>query len=137
MRLTRREQTLLRVLTRSVLDEEGAIDLKKVLKVYLSLKKSKVPNKSKIIKSWFAKVKSRVDRSTLVIESAAALSGKEIDGIKTIFEKRIGRHLMVENRIRDDVLGGVRVHFEDEVWDASVASRLTQIETAIAGEENA
>lgn len=135
MKLTRKERTLVSFLVRAVVDENGEVDTQKVKEAYKILQKSEMSSRNKVINAWFGKVKTKIDSQTLFIDSAVELSGREIESIKKIFERKLDRKIVAVARVTDSILGGLRVRFGDEVWDDSLDSRLRQIGQVIEQSE--
>ncbi|GEM_PF-3215848 len=127
MKQTRKERALVSFLVHAVTDESGEVDTKKVKEVYTILQKSEMPSRNRVISAWFGKVKTKIDSQTLFIDSAVELSGRDIESIKKIFERKLDRKIVAVARVTDSILGGLRVRFGDEVWDDSLDSRLRQI----------
>ena len=127
MKLTRKENFLVSFLVRAVMDDSGEVDTKKVKEVYKILQKSEMPNRNRVVSAWFNKIKTKIDSQTLFIDSSVELSEREIESIKKIFERKLDRRIVAVARVTDSILGGLRVRFGDEVWDASLDNRLKQM----------
>jgi len=58
------------------------------------------------------------------IESAVALSEKERTALKAKLEKKTGKKILIDYRVRPEILGGVIVHLDHQVIDNSVRHQL-------------
>jgi len=59
-----------------------------------------------------------------LVESARALDAAELAKLATALGPRLGKELVLSNRIVPELIGGVRVVVESKMIDASVAGRL-------------
>lgn len=58
------------------------------------------------------------------VESALALGANEISELSAAIGARLGKEVMLENRINSDLVGGVRVFVDNRLIDYSVKGRL-------------
>ncbi|GEL08982.1 F0F1 ATP synthase subunit delta [Salisediminibacterium halotolerans] len=64
-----------------------------------------------------------------VVFSAKPLSESEKTAVAEAFAKRAGKaELMIENVVDEGIIGGIKVHIGDTVFDASVANQLNRIQ---------
>jgi F-type H+-transporting ATPase subunit b len=68
-----------------------------------------------------------------VVESAAELNGEILSDLGGAIESLAGRPLGISVQVRPDLLGGVRLRIGGQVWDASMAGQLEQLDAASAG----
>jgi F-type H+-transporting ATPase subunit b len=73
------------------------------------------------------------DGEAAVVETAAELEGEVLRDLGGAIESLAGRPLGIAVQVRPDLLGGVRLRIGGHVWDASMAGRLEELETASAG----
>lgn len=66
------------------------------------------------------------------IESAFPLSGQQLSDLVTVFEKKFGRKLNPIVTVNKELIGGVCVRIEDEVYDTSVRAKLHQLQQTLA-----
>ncbi len=59
-----------------------------------------------------------------IVESARALGAGEIASLATAFGAELGKRVTLENKVTDDVLGGVRVIVGSQMIDRSLRGRL-------------
>ncbi|QDU67348.1 F0F1 ATP synthase subunit delta [Engelhardtia mirabilis] len=59
-----------------------------------------------------------------VVESARPLSGEQLDELKTGLRARMGKEVLLDNRIVPDLVGGIRVIVGSSMIDYSVKGRL-------------
>jgi F-type H+-transporting ATPase subunit delta len=61
------------------------------------------------------------------VTSATALSPAQVDEIKSAFEKRTGKRIVVETAVDDDLIGGVVAQIGSVVYDGSIKSQLRRL----------
>lgn len=66
------------------------------------------------------------------IESAFPLSSQQLSDLVTVFEKKFGRKLNPIVTVNKELIGGVCVRIDDEVFDTSVRAKLNQLQQALA-----
>ncbi|MBQ7257709.1 MAG: ATP synthase F1 subunit delta [Abditibacteriota bacterium] len=85
-----------------------------------------------IIKDEFEKLHNEANSlSTLIVESVLELNEAQVSEIKSIMERKLSKKFTVETRINPELIGGVRLLFDDNVIDGSVKEKLSQIEEAL------
>jgi len=67
-----------------------------------------------------------------VVETAAELNGELLHDLGGAIESLAGRPLSVSVQVRQELVGGVRLRIGGHVWDASMAGRLEELESASA-----
>jgi len=81
-----------------------------------------------IIKEEYDKLYNEANSiSTLIIESVIKLSEEQINLIKEKMEKKLNVTLSTKNVINKDLIGGVRLLYNDIVIDGSVKTKLSNI----------
>ena len=79
-----------------------------------------------IIKDEFEKLHNEANSlSTLIVESVLELNEAQVS------ERKLSKKFTVETRINPELIGGVRLLFDDNVIDGSVKEKLSQIEEAL------
>jgi len=74
------------------------------------------------------------NKKVRVILESVYPAGEQENEIKEIVRKRTGAgEVHLENKIRPELIGGFRLRINDEVIDASVLSRLRQMEEKLSG----
>ena len=74
---------------------------------------------------------AHIGQSEAVVETAFALDDATLTDLGTTLEQRFGRKLRLQQQVRVDLIGGVRVVVGDEVLDYSVKARLEQMKAAL------
>lgn len=62
-----------------------------------------------------------------IVESARPLSGEQLDELKSGLKARLGKEVLLENRIVPELVGGVRVVVGSTMIDFSVQGRLANL----------
>ncbi|MGJ9384727.1 F0F1 ATP synthase subunit delta [Salipaludibacillus neizhouensis] len=64
------------------------------------------------------------------VYSAKPLSEQERAAVISVFAKRAGKaKLLIDNVVDEEIIGGLKVHIGDTVYDGSVANQLARIQT--------
>ena len=71
------------------------------------------------------------------VTSATELSPAQVDEIKSAFEKRTGKRIVVETAIDDDLIGGVVAQIGSVVYDGSIKSQLRRLRDDLATAQEA
>lgn len=75
---------------------------------------------------------ARRDRKVATVTSAAALSDAQRDRIKSLLNEIYGFEVQLNVTVEPEVLGGMRIQIGDEVFDATVLSRLSEARRSFA-----
>ncbi|WP_342387682.1 ATP synthase F1 subunit delta [Salinicoccus bachuensis] len=68
------------------------------------------------------------NQENVVIESVYPLSEEEIEGIGKVFIKKTGlSKLLIENRVNEELIGGIRVFIGTKVYDGSLNTQLSDL----------
>ncbi|MCG1009899.1 ATP synthase F1 subunit delta [Salinicoccus sp. ID82-1] len=68
------------------------------------------------------------NQENVVIESVYPLSDEEIESIGKVFIKKTGlSKLLIENRVNESLIGGIRVFIGTKVYDGSVNAQLSDL----------
>lgn len=80
--------------------------------------------------SEFLKGLKREERQhTLVIETSGSLSSAQVKKMTKLVGEKINK---VTIKINPEILGGVRLHLGDNIWDLSVLGYMTEVKEVIA-----
>jgi len=61
-----------------------------------------------------------------VVESSRPLSEQQVSRLGAILARSYGREVQMNLEVSADVVGGLRVHVGDDLYDATVLARLAQ-----------
>jgi len=61
------------------------------------------------------------------VTTAVALSGDQLEQLKEKLEKISGKKVLLKQKTDPDILGGVRVDLEGQLFDGSVKGRLSEL----------
>lgn len=68
------------------------------------------------------------NQENVVIESVYPLSDEEIESIGKVFIKKTGlSKLLIENKVNESLIGGIRVFIGTKVYDGSVSAQLSDL----------
>jgi F-type H+-transporting ATPase subunit delta len=76
---------------------------------------------------------SRRDREVAYVTTAVALTDDEEQRLAARLAELYGRQISLQVQVDPSVIGGVRVQVGSDLYDGTVASRLTQARKALAG----
>lgn len=86
-----------------------------------------------VIKEEYDKLYNEANSiSTLIIESVIKLSEEQINLIKEKMEKKLNKTFSIENVINEDLIGGVRLLYNDNVIDGSIKTKLENISEVLS-----
>lgn len=130
MPLDRKVHQLARKLVAASL-EDGQLSAARVEAVLALLRKQPERQRKPLLLAYLRLMRREEARSHLIIEYAGPLSDEARDAIVRNMSTRAGRKLTVETRELPSLIGGVRVRLGDDVFDASIATRLAQLERTV------
>ncbi|GAB3058222.1 ATP synthase F1 subunit delta [Salinicoccus sesuvii] len=68
------------------------------------------------------------NQENVVIESVYPLSDEEIESVGKVFIKKTGlSKLLIENRVNESLIGGIRVFIGTKVYDGSISTQLSDL----------
>ncbi len=67
------------------------------------------------------------DIADALVTTAVALSGDQLSQLKEKLEKISGKKVLLQQKTDPDILGGVRVDLEGQLFDGSVRGRLSEL----------
>lgn len=109
-------------------------------KVTRAIKTLKALPRSKAIfaiQEFLIALKRKEREHTLYIEATQPLSSSQIQKLKQVVEKKESKLLLRKKitrvlvNLNPQVLGGIRLKVGDEIWDETLAGKITQIKEAI------
>lgn len=65
------------------------------------------------------------------IYTTIKLSKEEVEKITTLMEKKVGKTVELENKIDNQIIGGIKVVIGDKVFDMSITSQIEEITTKL------
>jgi len=111
--------------------ENGELSPERVDGVLKALEKNPPRHYLATLKAYLKFVEREVAKSTAVICHAGQLTPDTISNIKRQMEGKYGRRLDTVERDDPDLIAGVRVVVDCDVYDASIQSALTTLESSL------
>ena len=111
---------------------DGRIDPERVEAVLNFLDKAPPRNYLAILRAYARRVKREIARSQAVIEYAGALEDADVDQIMAAFSRSYGRDIQPVKRPNPELIAGLRVRIDCDVYENSIASRLRSLSRAAA-----
>lgn len=65
--------------------------------------------------------------TNVIVTTAIALSAKQKEALATALSKKIGSDYTLEEVVRPDIIGGIKVRIGSKEFDRSVKSKLDQL----------
>jgi F-type H+-transporting ATPase subunit delta len=96
------------------------------------IKKSYKGRALEILRAYSNLVRRYLAQETLSIEASDALAATDIDQIRSHFEKKHGKRLIVRFQKNPSLLGGLKVALGDILWDFSVKEKISQMKEALS-----
>lgn len=127
---------IVRILARDSFSDSKLVEAKvtRAIKTLKALPRSKAIF---AIQEFLIALKRKEREHTLYIEATQPLSGSQIQKLKQVVEKKESKLLLRKKitrvlvNLNPQVLGGIRLKVGDEIWDETVAGKITQIKEAI------
>ena len=110
--------------------QDGQLDSERVEAVLNTLERSRPRKYLSILRAYLKRVKREIARSSAIIEFAGGLEDDEVDRLVSVFSDRYGRPITPVTRPNPDLIAGIRVRIDCDVYDNSIASRLEALSRA-------
>jgi F0F1-type ATP synthase delta subunit len=131
MTLDRSQKDFAKKLARLSLDAGSQIDPARVDAVISSLRGHTPRVQRAILKAYLRYLQIEDRRSRILVEHAGGASPADLAALRTRLEKKYNRALRLETRETPGLLAGLRASVADDIYEASISSRLTALQTAL------
>lgn len=111
--------------------EKGELSAERVDGVLKALEKNPPRRYLAILKAYLKFVEREVAKSTAIISHAGQLTPDVVANIKNQMEGKYGRKLDTVERDSPDLIAGLRVVVDCDVYDASIQSSLSTLESSL------
>ena len=125
MKISREARRLARELFRLSL-VNGRIDANRVSEISKHLIAERPRGYVQTLKEVSRLIRLELDKRHAIIESATPLDATSADNIAKTLKLKFGDDITTEIRASPDLLGGLRVKLGSDVWDGSIANRLSE-----------
>jgi len=132
MLLDRKQKDFAKKLARMSLDAGGQIDAARVDAVISSLRGHKPRVQRALLKSMLHYLQVEDRRSRVLVEHAGAADAATLESMRASLAKKYGRTLRLEARENPALIAGLRASVGDDIYESSISSRLTALQTALA-----
>jgi len=112
--------------------EDGDVSGERVGGVLKALEKSRQRHHLAILKAYLKLVEREVAKGTAVISHAGRLSPELAAHIAQQLSKKYNRKITSVTREDPNLIGGLRVVVDCDVYDASIASSLASLESSLS-----
>lgn len=112
--------------------EEGRLIPERVEAVLNALDKAPPRNHLAILRAYAKRVEREIARSQAVIEFAGGLEDDDVARLMTAFSERYGRPVEPVKRPNPDLIAGLRIRVDCDLYEISVASRLRSLSRSVA-----
>tara|TARA_B100001123_G_scaffold444347_1_gene592910 strand:+ start:9764 stop:10159 length:396 start_codon:yes stop_codon:yes gene_type:complete len=111
--------------------DNGLVSTEKVEAVLETLRKHS-PRKPKIVlKNYLYYIKQAINRGKAVIEFAGSVEESAIAAIEKQLSENYNRPITTTSLANDALIAGLRITIGDDIYDASVAGRLANLEKSV------
>jgi F-type H+-transporting ATPase subunit delta len=131
MTLDRQHKDFAKKLARLSLDAGGQIDLARVDAVLATLRGHAPRVQRAILKAYLRYLQIEDRRGRILVEHAGDASPADLEALRGRLEKKYGRALRLEARETPVLIAGLRASVADDIYEASLSSRLTALQTAL------
>lgn len=112
--------------------ENGELSPERVNGVLVALEKNPPRHHLATLKAYLKLVEREVSKSTAVISHAGQLTPDVISNIKSQMEGKYGRKLDTVERDDRELIAGLRVVVDCDVYDASIQSALSTLKSSLS-----
>ncbi len=92
--------------------------------------KGKMTEIEDIYEDFIKLYNAHFNQAHVLVESVYKLSGEELDDVGKTFIKITGlKKLLIENKVNEDLIGGIRVFIDTKVYDASIKGQLNTLKS--------
>ena len=81
----------------------------------------------RIAAAWRELIDERANRQTATVDSAVPIDDVTLEAMRRALEEATGKNITIDQRVDEDLLGGVVVKTGDLVMDASLRSKLSNL----------
>ncbi len=131
MTLDRQYKDFAKKLARLSLDAGSQLDPARVDAVLSSLRGHPPRVQRAILKAYLRYLQIEDRRGRILVEHAGDASPADLDALRNRLEKKYGRALRLEAREAPALIAGLRASVADDIYEASLSSRLTALQTAL------
>ena len=111
--------------------ENGIVSAEKVEGVLQALKKNSPRKPKTVLKHYLYYIKHAINRSRAVIEYAGRVDESAITAIRSQLSSTYNRPITTNTVENNSLIAGIRVSIGDDIYDASVAGRLANLEKSV------
>lgn len=112
--------------------EDGRLSPERVEAVLDTLDKKPPRNHLAILRAYAQRVEREIARGQAIIEYAGGLEDAAVERLATVFSERYGRQIQPVKRPNPDLIAGLRIRIDCDVYESSVASRLASLSRSVA-----
>ncbi|EDY81277.1 hypothetical protein VDG1235_895 [Verrucomicrobiia bacterium DG1235] len=112
--------------------EDGQFSEERAAAVLQTLEKNPPRKYASVLKQFLKLVQREVAKSTADVEHAGSISRAAIEAIQSKLSGHYGRAINVTTRQNDSLIAGMRVRVGCDVFDASVAGSLRQLQASLS-----
>lgn len=128
MAARKQTQDFAKQLVKLSLDGDGQPDAERVAAVLETLRQDPPRRSKALLKSYAYYLDIEVRRGQARVEYAGPLAEKVLAEVEAHFTKAYGRKVVATAQENPALIAGLRVTVGDDVYDDSIAARLTQLE---------
>lgn len=110
---------------------DGVVTEEAVSEVLATLKKSTLRNTGRIMKAYLYQIRRALAEQTALVASPTALSAAALAEIEANFSKIYERPIKATTLTDTSLIAGVRVRVGDDLYDSSVAGRLSRLAESV------
>ncbi len=112
--------------------QDGQLEAERVEAVLNALERTPPRNYLSIMRAYRKRVEKEIARSRALIEFAGGLEDSEVDRIIAVFSERYNRRITPVTRPNPELIAGLRIRIDCDVYENSVASHLRALSRAVA-----
>jgi F-type H+-transporting ATPase subunit delta len=110
---------------------DGTVSPERVTGVLEFVEKNRPANPVVLLRAYRRLVAAEIGRGQALVEHAGAVSRTMLDQIAASLTKKYGRPVTTTARANPALLGGLRVHIGDDVYESSLANQLATLASSL------
>ncbi len=112
--------------------ENGRLEPGRIEAVLNTLDRNPPRHHLKILRAYRKRVEQELARSRAIIEYAGGLEDAAVDRIVAVFSERYGRPVTPVKQPNPDLIAGIRIRIDCDVYENSVAFHLQALSRSVA-----
>ncbi len=111
---------------------EGKVSDTLLQTLYVLLEQGRMDSITSMLTHYVKLSAEHRGQATAIVYTPLKLSDSENEHIAQHFSKITGKQIVVDNRIKPEILGGIQVRIGDRLYDGSLSTKLLELQKILA-----